>query len=87
VILAEAQRDGEKARGSGDAEATQIYAKAFGQDMEFFAFYRSMQAYRGALSGRTTSFVLTPDSRFFRFFEHQGGAPAATAPAARAGSH
>jgi membrane protease subunit HflC len=87
VILAEAQRDAQKVRGDGDAESIRIYADAFGQDKEFFAFWRSMQAYRDALTGRTTSFVLTPESGFFRFFEHSGGAVGKEAPpAARAGS-
>jgi len=87
VILAEAQRDAQRVRGDGDAESIRLYADAFGQDKEFFAFYRSMQAYRDALNGRTTSFVLSPDSGFFRFFENSGGtAGNATPPAARAGS-
>jgi membrane protease subunit HflC len=87
VILAEAQRDAQRVRGDGDAESIRVYADAFGQDKEFFAFYRSMQAYRDALNGRTTSFVLSPDSGFFRFFENSGGtAGNATPPAARAGS-
>ena len=73
VILAEAQRDAQRVRGDGDAQSIKIYADAFGQDKEFFAFYRSMQAYRDALNGRTTSFVLTPDSGFFRFFENLDG--------------
>jgi modulator of FtsH protease HflC len=87
VILAEAQRDAQRVRGDGDAESIRLYADAFGQDKEFFAFYRSMQAYRDALNGRTTSFVLNPDSGFFRFFEHSGGATGNTGPpAGRAGS-
>jgi membrane protease subunit HflC len=87
VILAEAQRDAQRVRGDGDAESIRVYADAFGQDKEFFAFYRSMQAYRDALNGRTTSFVLSPDSGFFRFFENSGGAVGnAAAPAAKAGS-
>jgi membrane protease subunit HflC len=73
VILAEAQRDAQRVRGSGDADSIRIYADAFGQDKEFFAFYRSMQAYRDALNGRSTSFVLTPDTGFFRFFENLDG--------------
>jgi modulator of FtsH protease HflC len=86
VILAEAQRDAQRVKGDGDAQSIKIYADAFGQDKEFFAFYRSMQAYRDALNGHSTSFVLTPDSGFFRFFENQNGAAAtATAPPARAG--
>ena len=87
VILAEAQRDAQKVRGDGDAQSIRVYADAFGQDKEFFAFYRSMQASRDALNGRTTSFVLTPDTGFFRFFENSGGAVGnAVPPAARAGS-
>jgi len=87
VILAEAQRDAQKVRGDGDAQSIRIYADAFGQDKEFFAFYRSMQAYRDALTGHGTSFVLTPDTGFFRFFENSGGAVGKDAPpAARAGS-
>jgi len=86
VILAEAQRDAQRVRGDGDAESIRIYADAFGQDKEFFAFYRSMQAYRDALNGHTTSFVLTPDTGFFRFFENTGGAGNAATPAARTGS-
>ena len=82
VIIAEAQRDAQKVRGDGDAQSIRIYADAFGQDKEFFAFYRSMQAYRDALTGHGTSFVLTPDTGFFRFFENSGGTE--TPPAASA---
>ena len=86
VILADAQRDAQRVRGDGDGQSIKIYADAFGQDKDFFAFYRSMQAYRDALNGHSTSFVLTPDSGFFRFFENQNGAAGtAPAPAARAG--
>jgi modulator of FtsH protease HflC len=80
VILADAQRDAQRVRGDGDAKAVKIYGDAFGQDKQFFAFYRSLQAYREALNGRDTSFVLTPEGNFFKFF---GGWPGATgAPAA-----
>ena len=82
VIIAEAQRDAQKVRGDGDAQSIRIYADAFGQDKEFFAFYRSMQAYRDALTGHGTSFVLTPDTGFFRFFENSGATE--TPPAASA---
>jgi len=82
VILAEAQRDAQRVRGDGDAESIRVYADAFGQDKEFFAFYRSMQAYRDALNGRSTSFVLTPDTGFFRFFENLDGTPTKPAPPA-----
>jgi membrane protease subunit HflC len=87
VILAEAQRTAQRDRGEGDAKAIAIYAKAYGQDKQFFAFYRSLQAYRDALNGSTTSFVLSPDSGFFRFFENPSGIAAQpTAPAAKAGA-
>jgi len=81
VILAEAQRDAQRVRGDGDAQAVRIYADAFGQDKEFFAFYRSLQAYRDALNGRDTSFVLTPEGSFFRFFQGWQGSLAAPPPA------
>ena len=73
VILADAQRDAQKVRGDGDAKAIEIYATAYGQDKNFFAFYRSLQAYRDALDGSNTSFVLNPNSSFFRFFEKLDG--------------
>ncbi len=72
IILADAQRDAQRVRGDGDAQAVRIYGDAFGQDKQFFAFYRSLQAYRDALNGKDTSFVLSPEGNFFRYF---GGAP------------
>ena len=85
MILAEAQRDAQRVRGDGDAESIRVYAASFSQDKEFFAFYRSMQAYRDALNGRTTSFVLTPEGGFFRFFQSLNGAAAKPAPPAPTG--
>jgi modulator of FtsH protease HflC len=73
VILAEAQRDAQRTRGDGDAQAIKIYADAYGKDKQFFAFYRSLQAYRAALSNKETSFVLSPDNNFFRFFNGVSG--------------
>jgi modulator of FtsH protease HflC len=84
VIIADAQRQAQELRGQGDAQATAIYAKAYEQDENFFAFYRSLQAYRNALSGKDTSFVLTPQGNFFRFF--QGPAGVASAAAAATGA-
>jgi membrane protease subunit HflC len=69
VIIAEAQKKAQIIRGNGDAQAVKIFAQAFGQDIDFFTFYRSMQAYRGALSDSNTSFVLSPDGEFFRYFD------------------
>jgi membrane protease subunit HflC len=84
VILAEAQRDAQRVRGNGDALAIKTYADAFGQDKEFFTFYRSLQAYREGLNGRDTSFVLSPDGYFFRYFSGWTGraAPGGTGGAA-----
>ena len=68
VILAQARRESEIVRGEGDGLAVKIFADAFGKDIEFFQFYRTMQAYRGALQAVDTTMVLTPDSEFFKFF-------------------
>jgi membrane protease subunit HflC len=79
VILAEAQRDGQRVRGDGDAKAVKLYGDAFGKDIQFFSFYRSLQAYRDALNSRDTSFVLSPEGNFFRFFSGWPGAQGAPA--------
>ncbi|USG62783.1 protease modulator HflC [Sneathiella marina] len=71
VLLAEAQRDSEILRGTGDGEKNRIFADAFGKDPDFFSFYRSMQAYRESISDDDTSMVLSPDSEFFRFFDQE----------------
>lgn len=73
VMIAEAHRQSEILRGEGDALSIKIYADAFGQDEEFFAFYRSMQAYRKSFNQEGTSLVISPDSEFFRFFDNKGG--------------
>ena len=73
VMLAEARRSSEILRGEGDALSIKIYADAFGQDEEFFAFYRSMQAYRESFNDDGTSLVISPDSDFFRFFGQKSG--------------
>ena len=75
VIVAEAKKQSEILRGQGDAEAIRIYADAFGQDPDFFAFYRSMQAYRKAMKSGDTTMVLSPDSDFFGYFKDIKGAP------------
>jgi modulator of FtsH protease HflC len=74
VLVAEANRDSEIIRGDGDAERNKIFAEAFGADPEFFAFYRSMQAYEAGLQAGDTSLVLSPDSSFFRYFKDPAGA-------------
>ena len=68
VILAEAEKRSEIMKGEGDGLRNKIFADAFGRDPEFFAFYRSMQAYERALIGGETSLILSPDSEFFKFF-------------------
>ncbi len=68
VILADAQKQSEIMKGEGDGLRNKIFADAFGQDPEFFAFYRAMQAYEKALIGGETSLILSPDSEFFKFF-------------------
>lgn len=72
VILAEARRQSEVLRGEGDAERNEVLGKAYGRDPEFFAFYRSMSAYRDSL-GADTTLVLSPDSQFFRYFGRANG--------------
>ncbi len=74
VTLAEAYRDAEKIRGSGDATAARIYADAYRRDPEFFAFYRSIQAYRRSLGKESDLLLLDTESEFFRYLE-QSGAP------------
>jgi len=73
VIIAEAQRRAQILRGEGDGERNRVLGEAYSQDPEFFAFYRSMTAYRAALAGGDTNLVLSPDSDFFRFFNDQTG--------------
>ena len=68
VILAEAEKKSEIMKGEGDGERNKIFADAFGQDADFFAFYRAMQAYEKALIGGETSLIMSPDSEFFKFF-------------------
>ena len=67
VLLAEAYREAEEARGDGDAQAAAIYSKAYGQDQEFYAFYRSLKAYRESFSSKGDVMVLDPSSEFFQF--------------------
>lgn len=68
VTIAEAERDAQKLRGEGDARAAEIAAKAYGEDAEFYAFYRSLEAYRNSMADGQTVMVLDPDSEFLRYF-------------------
>jgi membrane protease subunit HflC len=76
VIQAEAYRDAERIRGDGDARAAEIYAGAYSQDPQFYAFYRSMAAYRESIGGEQDVLVLQPDSDFFRYLQSQLGSSA-----------
>jgi membrane protease subunit HflC len=84
VIKAEASRKGEQTRGQGDAERNRIFAEAFGRDADFFAFYRSMQAYEQGLKSGDTRLVISPDSEFFRYFSNPDGQGTGTAPGSAA---
>ncbi len=68
IIAANAERDAQKMRGEADARVVRIFSEAYGQDEEFFEFYRTMQAYRVSLGKEDTTLVLSPDSEFFKLF-------------------
>ena len=72
VIIAEAYRDAEKLRGDGDAKASRIYAQAFGQNPEFYKFYRSLEAYRAGFKNKSDVMVVDPSSEFFKYFKAPG---------------
>jgi membrane protease subunit HflC len=76
VILADAYRESEETRGQGDAKAAEVYATAYQADPEFYAFYRSLNAYMASFSDGESTLVLAPDSEFFRFFGNMHGASA-----------
>ncbi len=73
VILAEAYREAQKTKGEGDAKSTSIYANAFSANAEFYAFYRSMEAYRSSLRGKNDLLLLEPNSDFFRYLKDPQG--------------
>ena len=76
IILADAQQTGQVMRGTGDAQATHIFAEAYGRDPEFYTFQRTLDAYRTSLASGTT-LILSPKSEFFRFLERaEPGEPA-----------
>lgn len=73
VILADAYRDSQKIRGDGDAKAAEIYANAYNKDPEFYAFYRSIDAYRKSMGKEGDLLVLDPDNDFFRYLNEADG--------------
>ncbi|GAC1410284.1 MAG: protease modulator HflC [Burkholderiaceae bacterium] len=83
VILAEAYRDAETIRGQGDAKASATYADAFGQNPEFYKFYRSLEAYRATFRNRSDVLVTDPNSDFFKYFKNSSGALGGTVAAER----
>jgi len=74
VLLSEAYRDAQRIKGDGDAKAAAIYASAFGQNPEFYNFYRSLEAYRGSFKDRSDILVVDPSSEFFKYMKAPGGA-------------
>ena len=71
IILANAYRESQELRGKGDAKAAKTYADAYNQDKEFFAFYRSLDAYRKSMGSGNDLIVLEPNSEFFKYFKNQ----------------
>jgi membrane protease subunit HflC len=71
IVVAKARGEAEISRGEGDAQATRIYAEAYGRDPGFFAFVRSLEAYRKTI-GEGTTLILSPESEFFKFFGSSG---------------
>ena len=72
VIIAEAYRDAQKIKGEGDAQATAMYGQAFGQNPEFYSFYRSLEAYRSSFKSKGDMIVVDPSSDFFRYMKSAG---------------
>ena len=72
IIVAEAYRDAQKIKGEGDAKATSIYGQAFGQNPEFFSFYRSLEAYRASFKSKGDVLVVEPNSEFFKYMKATG---------------
>ena len=83
VIIADANSQAEQVRGEGDGERNRLFAEAYGKDVDFFAFYRSMTAYENSMKSNDTRFLLRPDSEFFRYFANPAGKPPAAAGSAR----
>ncbi len=73
VLLAEAYNESEQIRGKADAEAAEIYAKAYGKDPDFYTMYRSLNAYKTTFSGKNDVLLIKPDSQFFKYFNSADG--------------
>jgi len=83
VILADAYSQAQKIKGDGDAKSAAIYASAYGVNPEFYAFYRSLEAYRATFRNRSDVMVLDPSSDFFRYFRQSGGRDGGGRPASK----
>jgi membrane protease subunit HflC len=81
VTLADAYRAAQKIKGEGDAKASAIYAQAYGQNPEFYSFYRSLEAYKATFRGRSDLMVLDPTGEFFQYFKQSGSQRGGRAPA------
>ena len=90
VLISVARRQSEILRGEGDGEAVRIFADAYGEDVEFFTFYRTMQAYRAALNSDDTTIVMSPDGDFLQFLNNVqgmgGGSPLGSADGTEPGT-
>ena len=83
VILADAYKQAQKIKGDGDAKSSAIYAAAYGQDPEFYAFYRSLETYKASFRNKSDVLVLDPNSEFFQYLKQSAGAKAAKRPGAK----
>jgi membrane protease subunit HflC len=83
VILADAYRQAQKVKGEGDAKSAAIYAAAYGQNPEFYAFYRSLETYKSTFRNRNDLMVLDPNSEFFQYLKQSGGGKGAPRPGAK----
>jgi modulator of FtsH protease HflC len=82
VILADAYKQAQKTKGEGDAKASAIYANAYGENPEFYSFYRSLEAYKSSFKNKSDILVLDPNSEFFQYFKQPGGVAPRPAPRA-----
>ena len=73
IIVANAKRDANIIKGQADAKATQIFAKAYGKDINFYEFYKSMEAYKNSIANNKTDLYLSPDNQFFKYFGNLNG--------------
>ena len=83
VILADAYRQAQKVKGEGDAKSSAIYANAYGQNPEFYAFYRSLETYKATFRNKNDLMVLDPNSEFFQYLKQSGGGKGAPRPGAK----